>query len=114
MGIALGEVAWQFGSIVIGVGTAAKGIAGLAKAGIKVGIAELDKMADLARMEKLVKAEAVRNRVAGAIADSQEGSASSNFGQFTKAEAGAELRDAQRVRSATEIPIVKVKTEKCG
>lgn len=53
--------------------------------------------------------KAVRNRVVGAIADSQEGRASSNFGQFAKTE--AELRDTQRVKSATEIPIVKVKTE---
>lgn len=109
LGVALGEIAWQVGSIVTGVGGVAKGGVALAKAGIKVGTAELETMAGLARMEKLAKAEAVRNRVVGAIADSKEASASSKFGQLAKTE--AELRDAQRVKSATEIPIVKVKTE---
>ncbi|SDX16654.1 filamentous hemagglutinin [Pseudomonas syringae] len=98
MGEAMGELAWQIGTAVTGVGTAAKGVVGLAKAGIKVSSAELDKMADLARMEKLAKAEALRNRVVGAVADSQEASANSKFGQFAKTE--AELRDAQRVNGA--------------
>ncbi|NWE11277.1 hypothetical protein HX788_29665, partial [Pseudomonas edaphica] len=109
LGKAIGEIAWQVGSIATGVGGAAKGGVALAKAGIKVGAQQLEKMAEVARIEKLAKAEAVRNRVVGAVADSQEGSASSKFGQLAKTE--AELRDAQRVKSATEIPIVKVKTE---
>ncbi|WP_236433105.1 hemagglutinin repeat-containing protein [Pseudomonas syringae] len=98
LGVALGEIAWQVGSIVTGVGSAAKGVAGLAKAGIKVGTAELDKMADLARMEKLAKAEALRSSVVGAVAGSQKASANSKFGQLAKTE--AELRDAQRVDGA--------------
>ncbi|SDZ69595.1 hypothetical protein, partial [Pseudomonas salomonii] len=98
LGKAIGEIAWQVGSIATGVGGAAKGGVALAKAGIKVGTAELETMASLARIEKLAKAEAVRNRVVGAVADSQEGSASSKFGQLAKTE--AELRDAQRVDGA--------------
>ncbi len=98
LGKAIGEIAWQVGSIATGVGGAAKGGVALAKAGIKVGTAELETMASLARMEKLAKAEAVRNRVVGAVADSHEGSASSKFGQLAKTE--AELRDAQRVDGA--------------
>ncbi|KPW75638.1 Uncharacterized protein ALO76_01153 [Pseudomonas syringae pv. coriandricola] len=109
LGVALGEVAWQVGSIVTGVGTAAKGVAGLAKAGIKVGAAELDKMADLAKMEKLAKAEAARNRVVGAIADSQEARAGSNFGQFAKTE--GELRDALAAKNATT-PVIKIEASK--
>ncbi|WP_308460530.1 hypothetical protein [Pseudomonas syringae] len=109
MGKAMGELAWQIGTAVTGVGGAASGGVKLAKAGIKVGGEQLEKLAEAARLEKIAKAEAVRNRVVGAIADSQEASASSKFGQFAKTE--AELRGAQRVKSATEIPIVKVKTE---
>lgn len=61
MGEAMGELAWQIGTAVTGVGTAAKGVVGLAKAGIKVSSAELDRMANLARMEKIA-AENAKNR----------------------------------------------------
>ena len=53
LGKAIGEIAWQVGSIATGVGGAAKGGVALAKAGIKVGGAQLEKMAEIARIEKL-------------------------------------------------------------
>ncbi|MDF7797723.1 polymorphic toxin type 15 domain-containing protein, partial [Pseudomonas syringae] len=56
LGKAIGEIAWQVGSIATGVGGAAKGGVALAKVGIKVGSAELEKMA--VDGVKLVKTEA--------------------------------------------------------
>ncbi|WP_258042029.1 hemagglutinin repeat-containing protein [Pseudomonas syringae] len=63
LGKAIGEIAWQVGSIATGVGGAAKGGVALAKAGIKVGGAQLEKMAEIARLEKIAKAESLKNPV---------------------------------------------------
>ena len=53
LGQRIGEIAWQVGSVVTGVGGAAKGGVALAKAGIKVGAQQLEKMAEVARIERL-------------------------------------------------------------
>lgn len=58
LGQDIGELVWQVGSIATGVGGAAKGGVALAKAGIKVGAEGLEKMADMARLEKIAKVEA--------------------------------------------------------
>ncbi|WP_181007079.1 hemagglutinin repeat-containing protein [Pseudomonas syringae] len=73
MGQAMGELAWQIGTAVTGVGTAAKGVVGLAKAGIKVSSAELDKMADLARLEKIAAENAKNRNPMSAMTDSEAG-----------------------------------------
>ena len=57
LGQDIGELVWQVGSIATGVGGAAKGGVALAKTGIKVGTEGLEKMADMARLEKLAKVD---------------------------------------------------------
>ncbi|MDF7797812.1 hypothetical protein P4A91_25365, partial [Pseudomonas syringae] len=70
---AIGEIAWQVGSIATGVGGAAKGGVALAKAGIKVGGAQLEKMAEIARIEKLAAKNAKNPNPMSSMTDSEAG-----------------------------------------
>ncbi|MBP0943677.1 hypothetical protein V2K16_26655 [Pseudomonas alliivorans] len=71
LGQSIGEIAWQVGSIATGVGGAATGGVALAKAGIKVGGAQLEKMAELARMEKVAANNAKNLNPMSAMTDSE-------------------------------------------
>ncbi|MDY0937418.1 hemagglutinin repeat-containing protein [Pseudomonas viridiflava] len=71
LGQSIGEIAWQVGSIATGVGGAATGGVALAKAGIKVGGAQLEKMAELARIEKVAANNAKNLNPMSAMTDSE-------------------------------------------
>ncbi|TKJ57102.1 hypothetical protein PviCFBP13507_23935 [Pseudomonas viridiflava] len=71
LGRTLGEIAWDFGSLATGFGGAAKGGVTLAKAGIKVGGAQLEKMAELARIEKVAANNAKNLNPMSAMTDSE-------------------------------------------
>ncbi len=71
LGQSIGEIAWQVGSIATGVGGAATGGVALAKAGIKVGGAQLEKMAELARIERVAANNAKNLNPMSAMTDSE-------------------------------------------
>ncbi|WP_217998877.1 hypothetical protein, partial [Pseudomonas syringae pv. coryli] len=66
-------IAWQVGSIATGVGGAAKGSVALAKAGIKVGGAQLEKIPEIARIEKLAAKNAKNSNPIRSMTDSEAG-----------------------------------------
>ncbi|SER49811.1 filamentous hemagglutinin, partial [Pseudomonas cuatrocienegasensis] len=71
LGKAIGEIAWQVGGIVTGVGGLAKGGVALAKVGIKVGAQQLDKMAEVARIEQLAAKNAKNPNPMSPMTDSE-------------------------------------------
>jgi len=73
LGQRIGEIAWQVGSVVTGVGGAAKGGVALAKAGIKVGAQQLEKMAEVARIEKFAAQSAKNPNPLSAMTDAEAG-----------------------------------------
>ncbi|MCF7545800.1 hypothetical protein L4G47_26840, partial [Pseudomonas sp. P2647] len=71
LGESIGEIAWQVGSIATGVGGAASGGVALAKAGIKVGTQQLEKMAEIAKIEKLAPKNAKNPNPMSPMTDSE-------------------------------------------